>query len=392
MKKLLSLLFSILLVSSLVFSTVSCNKEESEEEVLDENVAPITLTIETETDDEGNPEKILTEVALSALAKSYVDDNDFAKLDDLLKDHGAAQYLTVNGDKVTLTIPKVDKIAANSVVNLSFVTNLVVDNAVKEIEKGAFVGLSGLETITLPFVGGKVGAVNEAKLFAYIFGTIGTEGLTAVTQNYNIGTESTSSLYVPTSLKKVIVTGAVNVTEEKVKYYINDDNEHVVLGAEETAPEGKPAYEIDVASYKDSAVQPFAFYGITTVEEVVFEGDIDHIPEYTFYGCSAIKVLDFTGSKITKLGNYAYANCTSLRKVTFNALAIGEGAFSGCTSLGKATAIEAGSLDLTNVTTVGKDAFLGCTSLSKEKVVLGAHSEEELKDAFNKDFFKADEE
>ena len=40
MKKLLSLLFSILLVSSLVFSTVSCNKEESEEEVLDGNGDP----------------------------------------------------------------------------------------------------------------------------------------------------------------------------------------------------------------------------------------------------------------------------------------------------------------------------------------------------------------
>ncbi|MBR2385305.1 MAG: leucine-rich repeat protein [Clostridia bacterium] len=394
MKKLLSVLFSILLVSTLVFSVTSCKKGE-EGEVLDENVTPVTITIEKETDEDDNPISVLTEISLSASAKSYIDNNDLAGLKALFEDEkhatSDAKHFAIEGEEVTFTIPaEVTNVASNAVANLSFITNLVVGDNVKEIEKGAFVGLSGLKTITLPFVGGKVGAVNEAKLFAYIFGTIGTDGLTAVTQNFNEGTESTSSLYVPTSLKKVVITGDVKVTEKTVKYYVNDDNEHVVLGENEEAPEGKTAFEVTTNSYSDSAVQPYAFYGVTTIEEVVFDGAIDHIPDYTFYGCSAIKALSFKDT-ITSIGKYAYASCVSLRTLTLGAVTICEGAFSGCTSLGQSTETEVGSLDLSAVVSIAKDAFKGCASLNKEKLVLGAHTEESLEDAFDKDFFEEED-
>lgn len=401
MKKVLSILLSILLVSTLVFTVTSCKKDKDTSEALDRTAVPVTISIEEETDDDGKT-YTLTEISLSALAKDYIDNGKLKNLKELFGEHSStdAQYFTVDDtqEKVIFEIPSdVTHIAANSIVNLSFITDLVVGDNVKEIEKGALVGLSGLESITLPFIGGKVGAVNDGKLFSYIFGTIGGDGLTSVTQNYNGGTESSATNYVPTSLKTVTVTGKVDYTKEDVRYYVNDDNEHVVLGTEEAAPEGKTAYTVTSKSYKDSAVQPYAFYGVTTIETVIFAGEITEIPEYTFYGCAGIKELSFKDT-ITIIGKYAYANCTSLRVLTLGAVAIEEGAFSGCTSIGRNTATSIGKLDISLVTSFGKDAFAGCTSVTKENLTLKADFEsltedeqKALKDAFGEDFFEDEE-
>ena len=422
MKKLLSFLLSMLLVSALVFSVTACKKEVAGV-VLDETVTPITIKVETELDDEDVEQKILTEITLSASAKDYIDKRNFTGLKNLLAKHASsdAKWFTVDAEKekVTFTIPEnVTVIASNSVVNLSFITEIIVNDNVTEIEKGAFVGLSGLEEITLPFIGGKVGAVNDGKLFAYIFGSIGTDGLTAVTQNYNEGTESTTSLYVPTSLKTVNVTGKVGLeTSDPILYYINDDNQHVViktvedapmcyyddenvrhiLGEDETAPEGKTAervatYSVASEDYKNSAVQPYAFYGITTVETVNFVNEkIEAIPDYTFYGCTALKVLNFVDS-ITTIGKYAYSGCSSLREVNFNNVTeVLEGAFSNCTSLGRSTEIAAGGLNISTLETIGEGAFTGCTSLNLAKLTLGDHTAESLEDAFDEGFFETED-
>ncbi len=396
MKKLLSFLLSMLLVSALVFSVTACKKDEAGV-ILDETVTPITIKVETELDDEDKEQKILTEITLSASAKDYIDKRNFTGLKNLLGKHSTsdAKWFTVDAEneKVTFEIPSnVTVIASNSVVNLSFITEIIVNDNVTEIEKGAFVGLSGLEEITLPFVGGKIGAVNDGKLFAYIFGSIGTDGLTAVTQNYNEGTSSTSSLYVPTSLKTVNVTGKVEISEKTVKYYVNDDNEHVVLGKNEEAPEGETAIEVVVKSYKDSAVQPYAFYGITTIETVNFvDKNITAVPDYTFYGCTSLKVLNFVDS-ITEIGKYAYSGCTSLREVNFNKVTtVLEGAFSNCSSLGKSTEIAAGGLNISTLTTIGDGAFTGCTSLNLAKLTLGSHTAETLKKAFDEGFFETED-
>lgn len=391
MKKLLSFLLSMLLVSALAFSVTACKKEEAGV-ILDETVTPITLKIETETDDDGNEQKVLTEITLSASAKDYIDKRNYDGLAKLFAKHTIKNfYINVTEETVKFEIPSnVTRIASNAISNLSFLTEIVVGENVTEIEKGAFVGLSGLESITLPFIGGKIGAVNDGKLFAYIFGSIGTDGLTAVTQNYNEGTSSTASLYVPTSLKTVTVTGDVKTTTETVSYYINEDNEHVLVDEQNPAPDGAAVVTVSVESYKESAVQPYAFYGITTVETVNFEGEITAIPDYTFYGCSSIKELNVKET-IKTIGKYAYSGCTSLRVLTLNNVeTIREGAFSNCSSLAKSTETKAGSLDISGVTTIEEGAFTGCSSLNKNKLTLGAHTAESLEDAFDEGFFETE--
>lgn len=394
MKKLLSILLSILLVSTLVFSVTAC-KDTDESESIDETVTPVTITVKTEKED-GKEINTLTEISLSAAAKSYVDDKDYENLKTLFSNHGVKGFTIDSANaKVKFEIPSnVTHIATNAVANLTFITDLVVGPNVVEIEKGAFVGLSGLESITLPFVGGKIGAIKEARLFAYIFGSIGGTGLTAVTQTYSDANESTSSLYVPSLLKTVTVTGDVKVTEGTQKHYIKD-GVHYSVDSDYAEPtitvDGEVYNVIAVATknYSESAIQPYAFHSITTIETVNLSANTTEIPEYAFYGCTGIKTLTFKDG--FTIGKYAFANCTSLRDLTLNAVILGEGAFSGCTALGKATEISLGGLDVSKVTSFGKDAFAGCTSLTKENLVAGAHTEDFLADAFDKDFFEEDE-
>ena len=404
MKKLLSILLSILLVSTLVFSVTSC-KNGDESESIDESVTPVTITVKTAKED-GKEINTLTEISLSAAAKSYIDEGNLADLENLFKTHKDStddqqvkddiSCFTVDAvaGKVKFELPaNVTHVASNAVANLTFITDLVVGNKVEEIEKGAFVGLSGLETIKLPFIGSKLGAYNDAKLFAYIFGSIGGDGLTAVTQTYNEGTESTASLYVPTSLKTVTITGDVTYTVNEVRAY-KDGDDYIPLADGETAPERFTEVTIETIDYKKSAIQPYAFFGITTVENVILEGaKNDMIPDNAFNGCTGIKELSFNSEII--IGRSAYANCTSLKRITFGdeaSVMLLEGAFSGCTALGKATETSKGGLDLTHVLFVDKDAFKGCTSLHKDTLVLGFHTEIDLEDAFDKDFFKEEEE
>lgn len=390
MKKLFNILLAILLVSVLSFSVIAC-KDETGSTTADRTVEPMQFSYNLEEDEDGNKTYTLTEFSLSAAAKEFVDDKDWDELAKLFNEYYNVNTYTAENVRV-LTVESVHgdlpvtKIAGNAISNQSFITELVVPDSIVEIELGAFVGLSSLEKITLPFAGNKKGAVGNAKLFSYIFGSVGGTGLTSVTQNYNEGTSNNSaSFYVPTSLTTVVITGEVKAETETVEYYINDRNEMVVLSETVTLPENATKLTLDVVSYENSAVQPFAFYGITTITSFSF-ASCTAIPDYTFYGCTAIKTLTFA-DEVVSLGKYAFANCTSLRVLNLNRVTIlEEGAFSGCTNLGKDSATTKNTIDFTAVTNLGKDAFAGCTSLTKEKVLNLTLANKDQ--AFDKDFFE----
>lgn len=394
MKKLVRILMSILLVSILSMSVLACNKD-GESSTADRTVEPMQFSYNLEEDDDGNQTYTLTEFSLSAAAKEFVDDGNWAELAKLFNEYYKVTTYTAENVR-TLTIADthadlpVTKIAANAITNQSFITELVIPDSVTEIELGAFVGLSSLEKISLPFVGNKKGAVGAGKLFGYIFGSVGGTGLTSVTQNYNEGTsENTATYYVPTSLTTVVVTGEIKAEDVTVNYYINDNDEMVIVNEENSLPEGEEQLSVTFVSYENSALQPFAFYGITTLTSFEFNS-CTAIPDYTFYGCIGFKTLSFADS-ITAIGKYAFANCTSIRTLSLNKVTdILEGAFSGCTAIGKNSATEQNTVNFVSVSNLGKDAFKGCTSLSKEKVVNLTLANKE--DAFDKDFFKVDEE
>ncbi len=94
------------------------------------------------------------------------------------------------------------------------------------------------------------------------------------------------------------------------------------------------------------------------VTNVVIEGNITAIDEYTFYGCSKLESVELPGSVIS-IGDFAFRNCTSLKsiKIPEGVVTLGNNVFAGCTSLMSVT------LPSTLIS-MGKNVFDGCAVLN----------------------------
>lgn len=102
---------------------------------------------------------------------------------------------------------KVLTIEAGAFAKCTGLVNMTIPSNVIEIGLGAFSGCTNLAEITLPFIGSKANATtaSETTLFGYIFGTSSYTGGTSIAQNYSSAASKT--YYIPTSLKKVYITG-----------------------------------------------------------------------------------------------------------------------------------------------------------------------------------------
>lgn len=89
---------------------------------------------------------------------------------------------------------------------------------------------------------------------------------------------------------------------------------------------------------------------INTIDVLGDDAVIDSIIDRT--------ITEFKDDQITKVGQYAFYNCTALTAVDLpEATSCATKAFYGCTSLGAA--------DFPNVTSLGESAFQGCTALTR---------------------------
>ena len=112
------------------------------------------------------------------------------------------------------------------------------------------------------------------------------------------------------------------------------------------------------------------------VENVIIAAQLDALPDYTFYGCDSLKVVEFPAT-VTAIGTYAFNGCSELTDVDLiNVVSIGNSAFRSCeklaevdlqnaTSIGQFAFNSCGliSVDLSKVETIGNQAFRNCKSL-----------------------------
>ena len=359
MKKIIAFILSLALATTLCATLASCNDSTSTDK-----------TVSYKWDiTEADGEVTLNAYTVSDYAKELIADKDYAKL--------AEGFGVPEKDVKTITIPEnVTKIAANAIDSLSFIEELVVGENVKTIEQGAFSNLSSLKKITIPFVGSECGApdatnnmtgsANANKLFGYIFGTASSSSLTSCTQTYNDGDSgNTATYYIPTTLETVVVTGKIQSAEKEIKVVINDDGNYVLPKENDE----RETVTITVKSYSDCAVQPYAFYGITTIKNVYLNGG--EVFANTFNGCTALEnVYIESEDKTVKIGKNAFNGCTSLKNVTVDAnssfkgvTVIGESAFAGCTALGVSDEFTLGELILPDAKEIDTLAFDKCTGI-----------------------------
>ena len=107
------------------------------------------------------------------------------------------------------------------------------------------------------------------------------------------------------------------------------------------------------------------FKGCSSLVEVKLPASLKQISYEAFMDCTSLEeielpanltALDQASSWSTSRKSFAFAGCTSLKKVVLNNVTkLGHDAFSGCTSLV--------DIDLSKVTDMNNNVFLGCTAL-----------------------------
>ena len=256
MKKLLKIVFCLMLSAVFCFGFTACNNDDGS-----------TGNKNTSIKKRGDT------YVLNVYATSYGEDGKA----DTVFDGDDLKYTTKSGDVVDVTI-----IGANAFKGNDTLETIVIPSTVTEIGAGAFAEMTALKTLELPFAGSKLDAVNEARLIGYLFGTEAYDGGIACTQTVSpaadSSAEATTSVYY---LPQTLTTIKINYT-------------------------GSDAYTLP----------QYTFSGLS-VTDIQLSGNITKIDNGAFKG-SYIYSIDIPAS-VTEIGDEAFASCPRLTEVDFSA-------------------------------------------------------------------------
>ena len=327
-------------------------------------------------------------------------------------------YAFYNCSNLTsVVIPdSVTSIGNSAFSSCSNLTSIVIGNSVTSIGDSAFRGCSSLTEITLPFVGASKNATGYQSVFGYIFGyTTITSYLTISGATYQYWESSSSSsytyyhYYIPTSLKKVTITGGTSIGE--YAFYHCSSLTSVVIPDSVTSIGNRAfsgcssltsVYITDITAWCKISGLYYLMYGTSSkklylnnelITDLVIPDSVTSIGNYAFAWCNSLTSITIPDS-VTSIGNSAFYDCSSLTSIevsknntayksidgnlyskdgkTFIQYAIGKtdsefiipdsvtnigDSFRNCSSL---TSVVIGE----SVTSIGSDAFYNCSSLN----------------------------
>ena len=150
----------------------------------------------------------------------------------------------------------------------SSLASITIPDSVTKIGKSVFRNCTSLEEISIPFVGNSKDTSNIARgddYFGIIFGERYDTASSRYQTDYN-------KRYVPSSLKKVTITGG-----EIIEY---------------------------------------AFDGCENITDITISGSVTKIGSSAFRGCLSLKSINIPAS-VKEIGSYAFRDCSALSSVTF---------------------------------------------------------------------------
>ena len=216
---------------------------------------------------------------------------------------------------------------------------VVIRNGVTSISYGAFVGCTGLTSVTIPNSVTSIGG----GAFAYC------TGLTSVTISDSVTSIDYDAFYGCTGLTSITVSGGNKKFDSRnnCNGIIETATNKLISGCKNT----------DIPDSVTSIAYG-AFCGCTGLTSITIPDSVTSIDNQAFAECSGLTSVTIPDS-VTSIGDNAFRNCTGLARITFpnSVTSIGYGVFSGCTGLTNVTIPD-------SVTSINSNTFSGCTGLT----------------------------
>lgn len=190
---------------------------------------------------------------------------------------------------------------------------------VTEIARGALNEFTGLQELSIPFIGGKYLAPGEetpmdgSQLFGHIFGDTPHAGLSATWQYYYdaAGVQHPRKFIIPNTLRYVTITG---------------DNTVIPAGAFSGC---RDILNIEFKSNTVSTIENSAFQNCESLRDIIIPTGVTMIQDCAFQNCTDLKHINLP-SGLTTIGRYAFNGCTGFSRIYLNdsIIIVGEAAFS----------------------------------------------------------------
>lgn len=260
-----------------------------------------------------------------------------------------------------ITLPSsVTSIGVGAFSNCYALETIELPSGVTTIAKEAFSNCRGLTSIELPSRLTSIGDNAFANCYSLIE-ICNNSGLSISPYDTKNGYVAYNALNVYSNRQG---QSFLTHTEDNNVFY--DDGEEILFvkhyGNETalTLPSG-----LNGKSYE---IHDYAFYGNSTLEEIVIPSGVTSIKYNAFENCSALQKVTI-GDDVTLIQDSAFLSCKQLREVHFGTgiKTIGKRAFFGCTNLA--------ALSLSDgIEIIGQEAFSACSQLTSVAIGKGLKS------------------
>ena len=249
-------------------------------------------------------------------------------------------------------------------------SGVVIPDFIKSIAGGVFKSNTNISEVTLPdnLLGIGENAFN------------GCTNLTAMTipkSVVKIGSNAipgacTISVYRPSagydyrSTNRIVLNNSFTTGNEIYYYIVNDDGCAEIIGCTTTSTELTVPTDFD--GIPVNKIGDYGFANCTTLNSITIPANILNIGKYAFDDCTGL-VNATIPTTVDIVGDYAFNNCTGLKNVTISegVESIGKGCFYNCTSLAEAVIPDTAKY-------VGDYAFYNCTSMVNATIGTAAES------------------